>query len=255
MLLHGFPDNLRLYDRLLPHLDERRPVVRFDFLGWGSSDKPAGYPYTADNQTLDLAAVLDAVADRLGQNRVVLVAHDSSGPPAIDWALDHPDRVSALVLLNTYYQWLPALRLPLAIALFSTPGVRAVARALAHRRPQVQKRLYSWQVAGFMSDPAARRELVPELLRAFPSTQPAFWRLNEDLFGTLLRRRRRIPDMRRFTPPVRVVFGARDRNLNTRVALRFAELFPNADLHLLPDARHYVQVDEPERVAHLINTA
>ncbi len=79
VLLHGFPDNLHLYDELMPHLGDRR-VVRFDFLGWGRSDKPAGYPYTADNQTGDLAAVID----HLGLERVVLVAHDASGPPAID---------------------------------------------------------------------------------------------------------------------------------------------------------------------------
>ncbi|BCB77464.1 alpha/beta fold hydrolase [Phytohabitans flavus] len=255
VLMHGFPDNLHLYDRLLPHLDGPRPVVRFDFLGWGRSDKPAGHPYTADNQTLDLAAVLDAVSHKLGQDRVVLVAHDASGPPAIDWALRHPDRVAALVLLNTYYQWLPGLRRPPVIALFSTPGVGAIARTLARRRPEVQGRLYSWQVGAFISDLVVRREVVPRLARDFPSAQPAFFRLNQDLLGTLVRRRRRIADMRRFTPPVRVVFGTQDRYLNARVARRFADLFPNADLHLLPGARHYVQVDQPERVGRLISTA
>jgi pimeloyl-ACP methyl ester carboxylesterase len=54
VLMHGFPDNLQLYDRLLPHLGAFRRVVTFDFLGWGGSDKPAGYPYTAHNQTRDL---------------------------------------------------------------------------------------------------------------------------------------------------------------------------------------------------------
>jgi pimeloyl-ACP methyl ester carboxylesterase len=47
VLMHGFPDNTHLYDRLLPDLAGHRPVVLFDFLGWGQSDKPAGYPYTA----------------------------------------------------------------------------------------------------------------------------------------------------------------------------------------------------------------
>ncbi|HXZ71308.1 MAG TPA: alpha/beta fold hydrolase, partial [Streptosporangiaceae bacterium] len=56
VLMHGFPDSTRLYDRLVPHLVGRRPIVRFDFLGWGRSDKPAGYPYTATNQAGDLAA-------------------------------------------------------------------------------------------------------------------------------------------------------------------------------------------------------
>jgi pimeloyl-ACP methyl ester carboxylesterase len=97
-LMHGFPDNLHLYDRLVPLLNPPRRVVTFDFLGWGRSDKPAGYPYTASNQTGDL----DVVLGQLGLDRVMLVAHDASGPPAIDWALDNPARVSALVLLNTY---------------------------------------------------------------------------------------------------------------------------------------------------------
>ena len=43
ILMHGFPDNVRLYDRLSPYLSPPRRVVLFDFLGWGSSDKPAGY--------------------------------------------------------------------------------------------------------------------------------------------------------------------------------------------------------------------
>ncbi|MBI4793130.1 MAG: alpha/beta hydrolase, partial [Deltaproteobacteria bacterium] len=50
--MHGFPDNLHLYDRLVPHLTPARRVVTFDFLGWGGSDKPAGYPYTAVSQGL-----------------------------------------------------------------------------------------------------------------------------------------------------------------------------------------------------------
>ena len=40
VLMHGFPDNHHLYDRLIPHLEDRH-VVTFDFLGWGESDKPA----------------------------------------------------------------------------------------------------------------------------------------------------------------------------------------------------------------------
>jgi haloalkane dehalogenase len=42
VLMHGFPDNIHLYDRLLPHLAGRRPVIRFDFLGWGSFGQATG---------------------------------------------------------------------------------------------------------------------------------------------------------------------------------------------------------------------
>lgn len=250
--LHGFPDNLHLYDRLLPHLTGRRPVLRFDFLGWGRSDRPAGYPYTATNQTGDLAAVLDAAAARVDVTQVVLVAHDASGPPAIDWALANPARVARLVLLNTYYHWTVGLRRPPAIALFSTPVVRGVARAVVRRRPDLDRRLFTWQVGRFIRDRRIREPFVARLYQDFAAARPAFWRLNEDLLGTVLDRRRRLPELRRFTPPVRVVFGARDRYLNARVARRFAALFPGGELHLLGDAGHYVQVDEPARVAELI---
>ena len=252
VLMHGFPDNTHLYDRLVPHLAGRRPVVRFDFLGWGRSDKPAGYPYTATNQVGDLAVVTESVREHFGTGRLVLVAHDASGPPAIDWALGNPGRIDTLVLLNTYYHWIPSLRRPPAIALYSTPIVRTAARAIVRRWPDLDRRLYAWQVGTFIQDAAVRELLVPQLYEQFLPARPAFWRLNDDLLGTVLTRRRRIPELRRFAPPVRVIFGARDRALNPRVAKNFAALFPNSELHLLGGAGHFVQVDQPQQVADLI---
>ena len=254
VLMHGFPDSTHLYDRMLPYLNGRGPVVRFDFLGWGRSDKPAGYPYTATNQAGDLEAVAGALdaEPTLDAQQLILVAHDASGPPAIDWALDNPGRVARLVLLNTYYHWIPSLRRPPAIALYSTPVVRNAARAVVLRRPDLDRRLYTWQVGQFIQDPAVRQALVPQLYAQFLPARPAFWRLNDDLLGAVLARRRRIPELRRFGPPVQVIFGARDRYLNPRVARNFAALFPHSQLHLLGGAGHYVQVDQPERVAGII---
>jgi haloalkane dehalogenase len=245
VLLHGFPDNLHLYDRLVPGLSPPRRVVTFDFLGWGVSDKPAGYPYTAANQTGDL----DAVIAHLMLDHVVLVAHDASGPPAIDWALDHPERVAALVLLNTYYGWMPSLRPPEAILLFSLPLVRNLARWAVVHSDALDRRLYTWQVGRFISDPSDRREVVTQLYEQFRAERPAFFSLNADLLGTTISRRRRFAEMRSFTRPVRIIFGAADPYLNAGVAKRFHRLFSNSGLFLLPNARHYVQIDEPEEVA------
>jgi pimeloyl-ACP methyl ester carboxylesterase len=251
VLMHGFPDNTHLYDELLPHLAGRQ-VVRFDFLGWGQSDKPPHYPYTADNQTSDLAAVIEGLPAHVDNRRVVLVAHDASGPPAIDWALANPSRVAGLVLLNTYYHWTPRLRRPPAISLYSTPFVRDAARAAVRRWPDLDRRLYRWQVGRFIRNTEVRDRMVPQLYKDFPPAREAFWRLNDDLLGTVLNRRRRVGELRAFRAPVRIVFGADDRYLNPGVALQFASLFPNSELHLIQRAGHYVQVDAPEGVAHLI---
>jgi pimeloyl-ACP methyl ester carboxylesterase len=130
--------------------------------------------------------------------------------------------------------------------------LRAAARAVVRRRPDLDRRLYAWQVGRFIRDSEVRDQLVAQLYQEFTPARPAFWRLNDDLLGAVLTRRRRVGELRRFDPPVRVIFGARDRYLNARVARDFATLFPHSELHLLPDAGHYVQVDDPQRVADLI---
>jgi haloalkane dehalogenase len=253
VLMHGFPDDLHLYDRLVPELAGRRLVV-FDFLGWGASDKPTGYPYTAANQTGDL----DAVLEHLQLGSVVLVAHDASGPPAINWALDHPQRVAALVLLNTYYARMPGLRPPEAIRVFSTPVVRSVARPVSRLFGDLLfRRMYRWQVGRFFRDPEVREQFLPLLYRQFavsPSAHEAFFGLNRDLLPTVAAGTATVPRLRHFGRPVRIIFGAADPYLNAAVARRFHELFPTSELFLLEGARHYVQLDEPQQVARLILT-
>ena len=252
VLMHGFPDNMHLYDRLIPQLSPPRRVVAFDFLGWGASDKPGGYTYTATNQVSEVAEVVT----QLHLERPVLVAHDASGPPAIDWALDQAERVAGLVLLNTYYCEMPMLRAPEAIWLFSTPLVRSIARPVSHLFGDlIFHRMFLWQVGRFFRDAAVRDEFVPLLYQQFeaePSARPAFFRLNEDLLPTVRSRTRRIPMLRQFKRPVRIIFGDADPYLNKEVARTFHEFFPTSDLFLLPGARHYVQMDEPAEVARLI---
>ncbi|RJX27392.1 MAG: alpha/beta hydrolase [Desulfurivibrio sp.] len=251
MLLHGFPDNLHLYDRLVPRLAPRR-LVTFDFLGWGRSDKPAAYPYSAASQLLELAEVIR----QLQLEQVVLVAHDASGPPAIDWALAQPGQVAGLVLLNTYYCAMPTLRAPEAIRLFSTPLVRTVARPVSRLFGNfLFHRMFIWQVGRFFRDPEVREKFLPLLYQQFeadPSTRPAFFRLNEDLLPTIRSHTTMIPALKEFKRPVRIIFGKADPYLNAGVARSFHRLLPASELFLLPGARHYVQMDEPGEVARLI---
>jgi len=222
------------------------------FLGGGGSDKPAGYPYTASNQVGDL----DAVITQLGLQQIILVAHDASGPPAIDWALVQPERVAGLVLLNTYYCEMPTLRPPEAIWLFSTPVVRNIARPVSQIFGNwIFRRMYQWQVGRFFRDADVRNKFLPLLYEQFdatPSARPAFFSLNQDLLSTIRSRTKMIPKLREFGRPVRIIFGDADPYLNKGVAQSFHELLPVSELFLVPGARHFVQMDEPEQVARLI---
>jgi haloalkane dehalogenase len=80
VVMHGLPDNSHIYDDLIPHLVAGgRRVVPSDFLGFGASNKPADATYSFKQQLDDLLAV----ADTLNLDKIVPVAHDSSGQGAL----------------------------------------------------------------------------------------------------------------------------------------------------------------------------
>src|SRR5271156_5823205 len=62
VLMHGFPDNLHIYDDLIPYLVAvGRRVVTFDFLGFGASDKSPGATYSFKQQLGDFESVVEAL--------------------------------------------------------------------------------------------------------------------------------------------------------------------------------------------------
>ena len=247
VLMHGFPDNLHLYDRLVPLLRGRRTIT-FDFLGWGRSDKPRGHTYTFAEQEAELGDVVSTL--RLG--RIIPVVHDASGPAGINWALSHSTQVAALVFLNTFYSAMPTTNPPEVIRLFSDPAFSHLTQAIA-ANPQISRWLYFWQVGRFISNPTVRTRTLNELWPEFIPSVPAFVSLNRDLDAAVAADTAHVAQLRSFDRPVRIIWGARDPYLNTGMARSFHQLFPTSQLYLLP-ARHYVQIDQPARVAHLLLT-
>ena len=252
--MHGFPDNHHLYDRLVPFLAGRR-VVTFDFLGWGGSDKPSDHEYTFANQVGDL----DAVIEGLDLARVVLVVHDASGPAGINWALDHPQRVAAIVALNTFYSLQPdtPLKPPEAIRLFSDPDYARLTDHFAASPPQFRW-LYDFQVGGFIRDDQVRSDFVPLLYRQFeatPSTLGPFLALNRDLTPAVLENTARASELATLEAPVRCAFGASDPYLDPPLARSLAALFAHGEVTLIPDVGHFPQLDAPHETAEAILTA
>jgi pimeloyl-ACP methyl ester carboxylesterase len=92
-LIHPGLWDSRTWDREVPVLvDAGYRVIRYDVRGYGRSSRPAGEPYS---NVRDLAGVLDA----LEVTRTVLVGCSMGGAIAIDFTLEHPERVSALVVV------------------------------------------------------------------------------------------------------------------------------------------------------------
>ncbi len=96
MLLHGFPETWYEWRKAIPALEDRYRLIVPDTRGFGDSGKPPG-PYDRRTLAADIFGVLDA----LGVGRAAVVGHDWGGIIAFKMAIDCPERVLQLALLDT----------------------------------------------------------------------------------------------------------------------------------------------------------
>ena len=97
ILLHGFPESHRTWRHQIADLAEDHFVLAPDQRGFARSSKPEGVEnYTPDKPVADMIAL----ADHFDLERFTLVGHDWGG--AIAWmaALNYPDRVARLIIVN-----------------------------------------------------------------------------------------------------------------------------------------------------------
>lgn len=100
LLLHGHPQTHAIWHRIAPTLARHFTVVACDLRGYGDSSKPAGTSdhgnYSKRTMALDMVRVMAS----LGFARFSILAHDRGARVAHRLALDHPDAVARLVLLD-----------------------------------------------------------------------------------------------------------------------------------------------------------
>ena len=256
VLMHGFPDNLRIYDDLVPYLTAAgRRVVTFDFLGFGASDKPAGGSYSFAQQLGDLSAVIQA----LGLGKVVLVAHDSSGTAAINFAVEHPYKVASLCLFNSAYDDSPLNVWPEMIVLFADPAMRALALAIAQSPAQFGW-LLDWQrmKLGEPLPPDQKlhfeqfiAKVIADNFTMQPGSGPAFLQMGAQFYDELKRNSARLPLVAALDLPVKVIWGELDPYLNVAMGRERATRFKQGSYHPVP-AGHWLQSDMPKQVAELM---
>lgn len=101
LLLHGYPQTHAIWHRVAPKLVAAgHMVVASDLRGYGDSGKPASAPDHAPYSKRAMAADQVALMRVLGHPRFHLVGHDRGGRVAHRLALDHPEAVASLAVLD-----------------------------------------------------------------------------------------------------------------------------------------------------------
>ena len=100
LLLHGHPRTHATWHRVAPLLAERHTVVCPDLRGYGESSKPQTTPDHEPYSKRAMARDCVALMRRLGHERFAVVGHDRGAYAAFRTALDHPDTVTHLVVMD-----------------------------------------------------------------------------------------------------------------------------------------------------------
>lgn len=256
VMMHGFPDNLHIYDYLVPCLVAAgRRVVTFDFLGFGRSDKPEGGDYSFAQQLGDLVAVCDHL--KLGP--IVPVAHDAAGGAGINFAIDHPERTASLVILNCGFDDTVPVVWPELITIFADPDLKGLAMSMLQSPETLGWLLKFQQMAFYKALPERYQERFKDFLgpvidanfRSQPSAARAFAVMASQFFAELARNTPRLAKLEVLDLKAKIIWGDADPYIGVAVAQNLKAHLNEATLNFLP-AGHWLQIDEPESVAALM---
>jgi epoxide hydrolase 4 len=257
LLLHGFPEFWFSWrHQILPLADAGFRVVAPDMRGTNLSSRPRQtLAYREETLGLDVLNLIEA----LGADRARVVGHDWGGWAAWWAAMQRPERVERLGVLNVphplvfsrarlrlSYQllraWMIAPGLPEATAPLGRLTTRAIYESALVKtglmtREELDRYAEVWRRGG---------------------RGPSFWRIGSGPSTNPYRCQhhdRKVPMEQRCAPfasPVLVIYGAEDRYMGPELAQPPAELVPDAIVEPIPEADHWTQVEKPERVTELL---
>jgi pimeloyl-ACP methyl ester carboxylesterase len=240
ILLHGFAASVFSWREVLDPLGELGTVVAFDRPSSGLTERPlrpdwgTENPYGTDFQ---VALVIDLI-DAMGTDEAILVGNSAGGTIAALTALQHPERVRALVLVDAAIYvggGAPAFVRPL----LSTPQLR-------HLGPLIARRIRDWGprlLESAWHDPSLLTEQIRkeyEKPLQVDNWDQALWEL------TAASRR---PDLEsrldELALPALVVTGDDDRIVPTEQSIRLGSELPDAQLVVFPSCGHVPQEECP----------
>jgi pimeloyl-ACP methyl ester carboxylesterase len=240
LLLHGFTFNAWTWQPVLDVFAARGRAVAYDQLPYGLSAKPTRTDWEGPNPYSKEAAItqLFSVMDALGLERAVLVGNSSGGTLALEAALAHPERVSALILVAP---WVYATRPTLPEWLASLPQMRRLSLLIARKLGENGSLLdLSYADASGITEERRARFGV--------HTRVAGWDL---AWGELLALSLSAPvtvsaHLDEVTIPVLLISGENDRLVPIEDSRRVAEALPDATFAVIEGCGHVPQEECPD---------
>ena len=244
LFVHGNPTWSYMWREPIAALSKQgRRCVAFDHMGFGRSDKPPHLGRYSLQAHIEHARRL---VEQLDLSDVTLVAHDWGGPVGLGAMLDHVDRLSSAVLINTWAWELPSF-VPPFIREFRTEGLGEIL--------VLGGNLFVESIPGGM----ANRDTDPVMMEAYRAPFPDYWSRvgmlafqrdipfterdrSAALMGSIHER------LEQLDIPVTLVWGMRDPVFQPVFMDQWRELFPDARVVELEDAAHFVPEDRPDAV-------
>jgi pimeloyl-ACP methyl ester carboxylesterase len=251
LLLHGFPEFWYGWRRQIgPLAAAGFRVLAPDQRGYNHSDKPRRVSaYGLDTLVADVMGLIDAA----GAEKAFLAGHDWGGAVAWWAGVTHPERIERLALLN-----IPHPRVMRRTLLRSAEQRRKSSYMFFFQLPGLPERAFSKDGFAF-AEKALRRSSRPgtftdEDLARYREAwgQPGAPRAMIHWYRAALRTQPRRPESPRVRVPALLIWGARDRFLGQEMAQPSVDLCDDGRLELIPEATHWVQHEEPERVNRLL---
>jgi 3-oxoadipate enol-lactonase len=235
VLVHGFGGAKEDFADHVPALARDHTVVIFDHRGHGASDKPAD----RDAYSLDrLATDILEVADGCGLDRFRLLGHSMGGMLARQIPLREPQRIEALIMMDTAAGPIPG---------FDPTLMDAAAEVAFTRGKDALKELLD--LAQVLETPAYQRTLLDR--PGYQQFQDRKWAdVSEIMWGAMAVAMAYQPDdlaalAAAVSVPMLLIVGAQDAPF-LAASRAMADAIPGAQLMIIPDAGHSPQFENPD---------
>jgi len=236
VLIHGFSHSLEVWEAWSNQLDDRYRIIRFDLPGHGLTGPRTDGAYGVG----DTVAQINALFDEIAPERFTLGGHSLGGLLAWRYTVDHPDRVSGLILVSPGGYPNPGMDNKPVPA----PSATRAYLTRAHK-PDIQT-----VTATLYADPSRVTSEQLDRIRAMLRVEGNGPALMMQVAQFTLPDP--VPMLSRITTPALIIWGDSDTMIPPTHGPRFDAALTNSRLLLIRSAGHMAMEEQPEITARAV---